>query len=272
MDRSYKYINTEFYKMQGIFMEQKENKKSLRFFWLKLEENFFKDPKIKKLRKLPGGDTLALIYLELMLLSIENNGILVYEGLEDSFEAELSLKIDEDEDSILIVLNFLRQYNLLIEIENASTFSLTQNNWSIGSETQSARYKRNAKNNEIGNFPPNFHQISEKIGNVKKKEKKQKKKEEELELELELEKELDTATTTQARAREELKYQCVRAKDGGAYLFISDNQIEALYSNYSQETLGYYLNKMNELSMNGYKHGCSDYEYIIQLIKEDRRT
>ncbi len=257
-------------------MEQKENQKSLRFFWLKLEENFFKDPKIKKLRKLPGGDTLALIYLELMLLSIENNGILVYEGLEDSFEAELSLKIDEDEDSILIVLNFLRQYNLLIEIENASTFSLTQNNWSIGSETQSARYKRNAKNNEIGNFPPNFHQISEKIGNVKKKEKKQKKKEEELELELEkeLEKEKNTTTTTtaQACACDELKYQCVSAEGGGAYLFISDAQIEALFTTYSQETLGYYLLKMNELSMNGYKHGCSDYEYIIQLIKEDRRT
>ncbi len=252
-------------------MELTENKKTMRYFWLKLEKNFFGDPKIKKLRKLPGGDTLAIIYLELMLLSIENDGILIYEGLENTFEAELSLTIDEDEKSILIVLNFLQQYNLLIEIQDRKNFCLTQNNWSIGSETQSARYKRNAKNNEIGNFPPNFHQISEKIGNVKKKEKKQKKKEEELEKELEKELESDNSTTT-AQAREELKYQYVSAEGGGSYLFISDAQVEALYSTYSQETLGYYLMKMTELCIHGYKHGCSDYEYIIRLINEDRRT
>lgn len=255
-------------------MELTENKKTMRYFWLKLEKNFFGDPKIKKLRKLPGGDTLAIIYLELMLLSIENDGILVYEGLENTFEAELALTIDEDEKSILIVLNFLQQYNLLIEIQDRKNFCLTQNNWSIGSETQSARYKRNAKNNEIGNFPPNFHQISEKIGNIKKKEKKQKKKEEELEKELEKESEKEKNTTTAAHACacDELKYQYVSAEGGGAYLFISDAQVETLFATYSQETLGYYLLKMNELSIQGYKHGCSDYEYIKKLINEDRRT
>lgn len=235
-------------------MEQ--TKKSTRYFWLKLEENFFGDPKIKKLRKLPGGDTLTIIYLELMLLSIKNNGILIYEGLEDTFEAELALKTSEDEESILIVLNFLRQYNLLVEIKDKGCFSLTQNFWSIGSESQSNRYKKEQKKREV----EKWWKISTKIP---------------LDIDKELDKELElnnTTTSAQARAREELKYQCVSAEGGAAYLFISDAQIEALFSTYSQETLGYYLLKMNELSIQGYKHGCSDYEYIKKLINEDRRT
>lgn len=241
-------------------MEQKENsKKNMRYFWLKLEENFFGDPKIKKLRKFPGGDTLTIIYLELMLLSIKNNGILVYEGLEDSFEAELALKISEDEESILIVLNFLRQYNLLVEIRDKGCFSLTQNFWSIGSESQSNRYKKEQKKRENGKMVENFHQNSTKIPT-------------DIDKELDIELELDNTTTVQARACEELKYQYVGTEGGGAYLFISDAQVEALISTYSQETLGYYLLKMNELSIKGYKHGCSDYEYIKKLINEDRRT
>lgn len=246
-------------------MEQ--TKKSTRYFCLKLEENFFGDPKIKKLRMLPGGDTLTIIYLELMILSIGNNGILVYEGLEDTFEAELHLKIEEDKNAILIVLNFLRQYNLLIEIENASTFFLAKNNWSIGSETQWARYKRNAKIKKL----ENFQQLSNNFPIEKKKENNQKEKEKD-QKEKENKQNKKENTTTTARACEELKYQYVEAEGGAAYLFISDAQIEALFSTYSQETLGYYLLKMNELSIQGYKHGCSDYEYIKKLINEDRRT
>lgn len=260
-------------------MEFVKVQKGFRFFWLKLEKNFFGDAKIKKLRKLPGGDTLALIYLELMLLSIETNGVLIYEGLEDSFEAELSLKIEEDENSILIVINFLRQYGLLTEIESEDALFLTQNNWSIGSETDSARRKRQAKNADLGKFPENFPLFPER-SKEKEKDQKKKKKELDIELEIELEKELDTTATAHAHEKDNvdnsLKYRTITcgegASKGGAYLFISDAQLIHLHSKYDENTLGYYLNKMNELSIAGYKHGCSDYEYIIKLIEEDRQV
>ena len=36
-----------------------------KFFWLKLKEDFFRDKRIKKLRKIAGGDTYTIIYLKL---------------------------------------------------------------------------------------------------------------------------------------------------------------------------------------------------------------
>lgn len=44
-----------------------ENK---RYYWLKLMEDFFRNARIKQLRKIAGGDTNVVIYLKLMLLTI----------------------------------------------------------------------------------------------------------------------------------------------------------------------------------------------------------
>ena len=38
-----------------------------RYYWLKLHEHFFDRAVIKYLRKLPDGDTIVLIYLELLV-------------------------------------------------------------------------------------------------------------------------------------------------------------------------------------------------------------
>ncbi len=62
-----------------------------KYFWLKLDRHFFGNARIKKLRRLAGGDTYTIIYLKLLLLSIEFNGLLVYEGIEDTFEKEMAL-------------------------------------------------------------------------------------------------------------------------------------------------------------------------------------
>ena len=41
-----------------------------KYYWLKLNEGFFRDKKIKKLRKIAGGDTYTVIYLKMQLLSL----------------------------------------------------------------------------------------------------------------------------------------------------------------------------------------------------------
>ena len=55
-----------------------ENKK---YYWLKLMNDFFTQPRIKKLRKIAGGDTYTIIYLKLQLLSLKTNGVLVLKVL-----------------------------------------------------------------------------------------------------------------------------------------------------------------------------------------------
>jgi phage replisome organizer N-terminal domain protein len=111
-----------------------------KYYWLKLQKDFFKDPRVKKLRRIAGGDTYTCIYLQLMLLSLETGGILTHEGIEPTFEAELSLIIDEDEDNIRVTLNFLLSQGLLEQFDNK--FSLSQVINLIGTESDSAERVR----------------------------------------------------------------------------------------------------------------------------------
>ena len=57
---------------------------SKKYYWLRLKNNFFQQKEIKKLRKIAGGDTYTIIYLKLQLLSINNNGVLIFERTESS--------------------------------------------------------------------------------------------------------------------------------------------------------------------------------------------
>ncbi len=56
-----------------------------KFYWLKLHKDFFKSKEMKKLRRVAGGDTYTIIYLKLQLLSLENDGHLYFDGIDDSF-------------------------------------------------------------------------------------------------------------------------------------------------------------------------------------------
>lgn len=112
-----------------------------RYFWLKLKENFFRDKRIKKLRKIAGGDTFTIIYLKMQLLSIQNNGVLIFEGIEDTFEEELALELDEDIENVKITLAFLHSNGMIEETEQ-DHFLMTETVKCIGSETASAERVR----------------------------------------------------------------------------------------------------------------------------------
>ncbi len=112
-----------------------------RYFWLKLKEDFFHDKKIKKLRRIAGGDTYTVIYLKLMLLSLKSDGRLYYDGVEDSFCEELALEIDESPDNVKVTLMYLEKLKL-IEIVNEDELYLTQMDNLIASESESAQRVR----------------------------------------------------------------------------------------------------------------------------------
>ena len=95
--------------------EKTPKNKEKRYFYLKLTASFFKDKAIKKLRKLPGGDTYALITLEIFLEALENDSHLYYDGIEDSFAKELALSLDETPEAIQMALDFLLSCGWLVE-------------------------------------------------------------------------------------------------------------------------------------------------------------
>ncbi|WP_241496443.1 phage replisome organizer N-terminal domain-containing protein, partial [Streptococcus parasanguinis] len=77
-----------------------------RYYWLQLKENFFNSKEMKLMRKLPGGEEITIIYLKIMLTSLENEGVIFYEGLAEDLAEELALEIGEDVESIRMALMF----------------------------------------------------------------------------------------------------------------------------------------------------------------------
>ena len=118
-----------------------------RYYWLKLKDDFFTDKRIKKLRRIAGGDTYTIIYLKMMMKCMNNDGILEYDGIEDSFADELALDLDEDADNVQITVNFLMQAGLLEEM-GENHFLMTEVPELIGSETANAQRVRDFRNKQ----------------------------------------------------------------------------------------------------------------------------
>ena len=118
-----------------------------KYFWLKLGDEFFGDKTIKKLRKIAGGDTYTIIYLKMLLLAVKQNNRLYFEGVEETFPAELALELDEDVENVSVTCSFLEKKGLL-KVMSEEEFFLTQCDEMVGSETDAARRKRKQRNLE----------------------------------------------------------------------------------------------------------------------------
>ena len=108
-----------------------------KFYWLKLNEDFFRQPRIKKLRRIAGGDTYTIIYLKMQLLSLENEGKLYFEGIEETFAEELALIIDEDPENVKVTLLFLFDQGLIEECDG-NEYLMVETAQSIDGESDSA--------------------------------------------------------------------------------------------------------------------------------------
>lgn len=93
-----------------------------RYYWLKLYDDFFGSKRIKKLRKLAGGDTYTIIYLKMQLKAIKTDGILQWTGVEDDFVSELALDLDESPDDVSVTLQYLLSKGLAETDDNINFF------------------------------------------------------------------------------------------------------------------------------------------------------
>ena len=146
-----------------------------RFYWLKLNKDFFKSKRIKKLRKLAGGDTFTIIYLKMQLLAIPTEGILTYTGLEETIAEEIALDIDEDPENVKITLQYLLKTGLCEMINDNELFLpyVIDNTGSEGSSAKRVREFRERQkalqcNTSVTDVKPNVNGEKEK---EKEKEK-----------------------------------------------------------------------------------------------------
>lgn len=152
-----------------------------RYYWLKLHEDFFDSKRIKKLRKIAGGDTYTIIYLKMQLMSIKRDGVLEYTGLEDTFAKELALDMDEDEDDVAITINYLLSCGLL-EMSNDREFFVPYAVLNTGSEGSSAKRMRDHRERqkvlELSQCDAGVtHLLQERYGEIEKELEIEKEKE-----------------------------------------------------------------------------------------------
>ena len=121
--------------------------KNKRYYWIQLAQDFFKSKEMKLLRKIAGGDTHTIIYLKMMLISLEDGGHIYYDGLADNLAEEIALVIDENVEDIKITLIFLESKGLLTR-KNDMVYFLEQVPEMVGSETASARRVRKSRENK----------------------------------------------------------------------------------------------------------------------------
>lgn len=216
-----------------------------RYYWLKLMGDFFNDKRIKKLRKIAGGDTYTIIYLKLLLLSLETEGKLYFEGVEEDFASEIALEIDEDDDNVAATLIFLKKQGLL-EGPREDEYFLTEIPYMVGSETASARRVRKMRSQQALQCNTNVTECNKmkQIGNG--------------ELEIELEKEIDINLKRNEKTNPVNNVDNVDKSKKDEFTY-SDNYIQLLKSsNLSEENI------KKILSPDIYKRGI---DYLKEKIE-----
>ena len=154
-----------------------------KYYWLKLYDDFFGSLRIKKLRKIAGGDTYTIIYLKMQLVAMKKGGILEYTGLESTFADEIALEIDEEPENVAVTVSYLLNCGLL-EVLNDREYFVPYAVANTGSESSSAKRvrehrERKALQCNADVTPP------KQLGNTEK--------EKEIEIESEIEREEDKA-------------------------------------------------------------------------------
>ena len=111
------------------------------YFWLKIDKKFFDNIFIKRLKTVPGGYTMTVIYIRLMLESLESDCILYYEGYFNNLKEELALKLDVSEDDIDMTMAYFTNCGL-IQIDEDKNAELPQAKALVQQETNQAAYMR----------------------------------------------------------------------------------------------------------------------------------
>ena len=125
-----------------------------KYFWVKLKPDFYQDRAIKKLRKMPSGDTCVIIYQKLMLFALKSDGKLFFEGDEDNLAVQLALDIDEDENEVALTLTYLMKIGLLYQ-ESPDIYAFSRLDEMTGMETESAeRMRRHRAKQAAATLPP----------------------------------------------------------------------------------------------------------------------
>lgn len=115
-----------------------------RYYWLKLNENFFEDDTITWIEEQENGKDYIVFYLKLCLRSLTDDGYLIRyvgEKLIPYDVRALSKLTNTDYDTVKVAMNLFLEVGIISLLDSGELY-LNQINEMIGSETESAKRVR----------------------------------------------------------------------------------------------------------------------------------
>ena len=188
------------------------------YFWLKIDKKFFDNIFIKRLKTIPGGYTMTVIYIRLMLESLESDCILYYEGYFETIKEELALKLDVSEDDIEMTMAYFTKCGL-IQIDEDKNAELSQAKALVQQETNQAAYMRGyrkeqrEKNKKLTMLSDNLTTLT----TCKTEIEIEKEKEIEKEIEIDIESEVDSKKSATITNIYDYYQQRIGSLDGFQY-------------------------------------------------------
>ena len=187
-----------------------------RYYWLKLDENFFEDDTIAWLEEQENGKDYVIFYLKLALKSLKDDGQLIRyvgETLIPYDVKALAKLTNTSPDTVAVSMKTFLEIGLVSQLESGEIY-LNQIEEMVGSETDVAKRvrKHRAKKALGGGEKQELLQ-----GNTDEtKSNTEKEKEKEIEKELDIDKEIDSNNSQQSQKRYADDSQYMKA---AVYLF-----------------------------------------------------
>lgn len=124
-----------------------------RYYWLKLNENFFEREEIKIIENMANGKDYIIFYLKLLLKSIKSEGRLLFRDVIPYTPDMLSAITGTDVDTVKIATDLFIKLELM-EVWDDGTLFMKEIQNMIGSETDVARRVRKHRERKALEEPP----------------------------------------------------------------------------------------------------------------------
>ncbi len=235
---------------------------SKKICWLKLPKDFFEDRAIKKLKAMDGGDKCIIIYLKMLLKSLDDDGKFYYEGIEKNIIEEIALDLDEREEDVQATVNYLVEKGLLVCTENE--VELTRMNELIGRETDKAKMMRKLRNQKNSNNVTECYQALPNVTECYLEKEKEK----------EIDKELEKKDITEKKPHtsKENDNEKPKKKKYGTYshVLLTENEYQKLTQEYPniEEIVQFLDNYIEEKGYTAKSHYLSIKRWVASAVAE----
>lgn len=112
-----------------------------KYYWLKLDVNFFDKEEIKLIEGMPNGKDYIIFYMKLLLKSANSEGKLMFKDVIPYTVDMLSTITNTNPDTVMAATELFINLELMERLDNGALFMLETSNM-VGCETEFAKKKR----------------------------------------------------------------------------------------------------------------------------------